>query len=601
MLYLKQMINVKKLITGFLILAAAGGSAALIFSTTTGPATHNFAIASQTVSPDQLAINGNAFVNPPSAPDVVTNALDNAVNPSVTSSTEAELADPNNLTSVLSGSFLNALVSANPNGVQSDASGNVALAPPDNTAVLAELAKNPALKSLKIPNWDFEAATQPIAIATNDSPDAVTSYANALQDIFNRDFVQTNLMSMLSQNSDPSATSYVGEKIQSALQDIGGIQTPMAAVNFQKGLIKLLVYEKNMLALAGSASGDPVKTTLVFQAEKQKYNTALEDFKTELQKSPVAKSLSFGGGIQKEHRGALAFLDTIMGIKTAHAQWITFDPTVFGQILLEYANNIILQILKNTIIFAMQQTVLKWIQGSGVPRFIQNWGTTLANAYLQSGLSALDSQMSCINSSPFQTQVRFTLGAFYKPNNNNVCAVQFQTGLANNLSQFYNHFANGGWVSYGSIMQPDNNYYGSLFFTAQVVDNTARNQQQAVQAQAIANQGWNGSQQCNDGSDPTTGTHAYCEDGSAPDSSGGCKNGAPALLAPNNGQCADGSAPTVTSPGQVTGQVFNSAVDSGSKLVTAANDIAGLLTALLSSLLNSLATEAITAASGALH
>jgi hypothetical protein len=142
---------------------------------------------------------------------------------------------------------------------------------------------------------------------------------------------------------------------------------------------------------------------------------------------------------------------------------------------------------------------------------------------------------------------------------------------------------------------------------AQVVGNTAQGGQVATQAQNTANQGWTGKQTCADGSDPN-GKRLSCRyvgsDGSVGYYNlyeGSCGPGEQTVTEWNHDTCTDGTKPITTQPGQVTGQVFNSGIDSSGKLTTAANDIAGLLDAFLNSLLNSLASDAITTAGGALQ
>jgi len=106
--------------------------------------------------------------------------------------------------------------------------------------------------------------------------------------------------------------------------------------------------------------------------------------------------------------------------------------------------NTLLQILKNTLIAIVQKEVLTWVQGSGAPRFITNWGTTLVNAAQTSAINAIDGAMSCGVYSAFIPQIKATLNAYYKPGGG-VCANQFAAALgSNSFQQFYNNFQNGG-------------------------------------------------------------------------------------------------------------------------------------------------------------
>jgi hypothetical protein len=608
------MIDVKKLVTGFLVLATAVSASAFVVANFGG----SFRLSTTTANVGSVtsagnlsqatALAGNAFL--PQTPNAQANNSGASNIQNLPSSTAAIAANPSNLTNILANTYLNNLVAANPNGPAADASGNENLLPPANNTVINQFAASSTAASIQIPDWDAEAAEIPI-VTLNSSSDTIASYNNAVQDIISKDLVQTNLESMLSNNSDQSAANFAQQKIQTALKDIAGIKTPSSVLAFQKSLITLLIYEKNTLALAANAptDPDPVKTSIILQGEESKYSAAVQNFSNELQVDPGIQGLSFGGSADHQTNSVVAFIDQLAGVQTAHAQWITFDPTAFAQTILEYTNNIILQILKNVIVSLIQTKVLAWIRGNGAPRFIQNWATTLVNSYQQAALSALNSQFACINPA-LTPQVKLLIQVPQPVNagGGNVCAVQFPAVLsATNLSKFYNNFSSGGFASYLALFQPGGNVFSASMDAQDAAMNAGATNQQATQAKSIANQGFTSDEICDDGSDPINGQHETCPSGLAPNDQGQCLDDTGqaasdlAVLVPNDGLCADGTQPEASSPGAATGQVFNSAINSGSNLVTSANDIAGLLNAALSSLLNSLATQAITLTTGAFN
>lgn len=612
------MLDVKKLITGFLILALGASASAWILSNTQ-KATNNPLQAIG--SPASTTENNNAFVAGDATPEDVIALL------SLSSSTEATLEQPNNLTGALGNSLLNDLAVKNPDGIQTDTTGNEQINKPDDQAILAELQKNTTLSKLTIPNWDLEAAEVPVRLTASASPMNATAYSDAITKVFNDSFVQSGIQSIVSNTAgaDPTNAKVARSSVEGALASAATINTPTNLGGFHKSLIKLLVYEKNTLSLAENVNADPVKTSIVFQNEQLKYNLALNDFKTQFEKAQSIKGFTFGAKIGEKESSGVAFFNSLLGIKTAHAQWLTFDAANLGEMILQYANNIILQILKNTLTSFIQNKVLKWISGSGAPRFVQNFGSQLVNAYTNKAINVLNSEMECINPTA-KPSIRILLKT-PQSTLNSACASQFQSQLSsNNLKSFYNSFANGGLNTYFSVVGGANGWSDILSLQDDAV-RAAGNSQTAAQTKLVANQGWKGSESCADGSDPT-GTTLQCPDGSQPAETFGCIEGWTmgdgvctnpngVTMAPttqtscpggdvpvehsNDGQCADGSDPIVTSPGQSTGQVFNSTVDSGSKLITAANDIAGLLNAALSSLLNSLASMAINGATGAIN
>lgn len=607
------MIDVKKLTVGFLILAVAGGASALIISNFTGGTGGQFQTAIAENAPQMQPTNlidGNAFVPLASTTESVI-----LTSSTITSSTLTAEADPNNLTNILANAYMNGLIDANPSGLQTDTNGSPILTPPNADTVISQFeTSSSTLANLQMPDWDAEAAAIPIVTIPISSSSTLTNYSVAIQGIFEQDFIQPNLESML-QGQDPSSAAYVEGKIESALKDVAGLQTPSSAVGFQKSLVKLLVYEKNILALTQNANVDPVKTALILQGEETNYNTAMQNLGAEIQNTPGIQGFSLGN-TSETPSGDVAIINNFLGVQTAHAQWITFDPSNFGQMLLEYANNIVLQILKNVVIHLMQNTVLKWVSGNGVPRFINNWASTLVTAYTTAAVNAINQGFACINPT-FVPQLKILLLApTVNSNANNACAYQFQGNLTgNNLTNFYNNFSNGGFASYMQLFQPGGNLFGAAIDIQDSAMNAGSANQQSVQTQSIANQGWNPSGTCGDpasiypgGQWTPNGSHWACQGNSGTtyypksDNNGTltCNTGDQLVSVPNGGLCADGSQPNLTSPGQVTGQVFNSAVNSGSNLVTSANDIAGLLNAFLTSLLNSLASDAITAVNTAL-
>lgn len=601
------MIDVKKLVTGFLVLAVAvGASAFLISAFASGSASANDTnptVVATAAGQSGTALTGSAFLPQSASDNIDDDSTDPPVDPALASST-----DPNNLTNLLSEAYLTDLMSVNPQGPTTDDNGNTSLTPPDSSDVIAQLENYAATSTaVQVPDWDAEAAQIPIIVMQTSSPNAVTNYSSAVQSILNEDFEATNVDAMLANNSDPSAEAYVEPKIQGALEDIAGLQTPASLVNFQKSLITFLVYGKNTLDLTEnvSSSSDPLKAALVLQTETQKYDAVAQNLNTQLQQVSALEGFSPPFATNTTQPSAtnptsiVADINNILGIKTADAQVIVFDPSAFEQLITNYAKDVALQILKNLIVYTMQKTVLTWIQNSGAPRFITNWGTTLVNAYTNAAVNAVNSQFACVNPA-YKAQLQVLLKLPTPNTAGGVCASQFSSALAgSNLTSFYNNFQSGGFVSYVTIFQPGGNIFGSAIDAQDVSLNAGLQSYAAAQTKSIANQGWNGQEVCGNGIDPNTG----CKLGDLLNGTGKCITTSNQTYTPQGGggQCSDGSSPTTLQPGQVTGQVFSSALNSGSNLATGANAVSGLLDAFTTSLLNSIATNLINLSTGALQ
>ncbi len=603
--------NVKKLIVGFLILAAGASSSALILSAKPAASSQQpAASATQTTT-----LSGNAFVDNSGYQNTDGSVADQALS----TTTEAMASDPMNLTNALADSFLNDLVASNPDGTQTDANGNSTVTPPDDQAILQEFSSNPALANLQIPNWDIEAAEQKINIQSDYTKADIDNYASSVGNVIDKYLQSTNLQSIL-QSDDPTEAEFAESNLESALQNIAALQTPAPLAAFQKSLVKLLVYEKNYAALAVNVSDDPVKTSLIANAEQTKFNAAAQEFSEQWQKI-TGQPLSVNNGAS-EIGSMTSFLGKLFGIQTANAQFVpVFDAAATAGIhanttmslkdyLQAYLQNVILQIEKNLLMMLVQQKVLTWIQGSGAPRFIQNWGSTLVNSYAAAATNALNQQFSCVPS--FMLPSLKILLSTPQVGTANSCAAQWQSQLGNNLQNlqnFYNNFANGGFNSYFSLFQPGGNAFGALITISDNAVAAGSNAQQATQAKVTSAQGYNGSETCGDnslvyvqGKYLPDGSHYVCQDNSngstyyATVGAGGsvtCGSGQSLTTAANGNLCANGSTPQVTTPGNVTNQAMGTAMNSTPTLIAGSYEITGLAAAFIQSLLNTLAQSAI--------
>ena len=558
------------------------------------------------------ADNTNAFLPTEAQVQEVADALAPEL---ASSSMMVSSTDPTNLTDDLATEFVNGVVAANPNGATGvDADGNPTFATPDVNAIAADVADSTSTQALQIPDWDTEVATIPVTIVATSSATALTNYGDAVNGILNS-HLNAQVQSIASDQIDSATTddiTYVESQVQSALQDAASLKTPAAAEAYQKSLLTNLVYEKNMLQLYTLAQTDPVKASLIFEQEDTKFSAVQQNFANQAQEL-TSNYLSLEQVPQKPQNGILlSFINNTFGVPEAHALWPVFDPATWALIssnewdniqsqLEAILKNTLLQILKNALTALIQQKVLTWVQGSGAPRFITNWGTTLINAAQTNALNALNKDMTCGTYSAFAPQINITLKAFYSPSANN-CANQFQAALgANSFQQFYNNFSNGGFIAFGASTLPSGNPYGAQFFEAQKTDIAYHNQQSATALQTQTSQGFKGDQICGDGSNPS-GNTTMCEDSNGvydtntSFNASSCPAGDKQVTIPNNGLCSNGDQPVVQTPSAVTGFTLQNTLGATHGQIAAANDIVGVINSVMSSLVMGLANAAVTAA-----
>jgi len=588
------MIDVKKLVTGFLILATIAVCSGLAFSFfTSGSKTGGTAVAQPSIANNDTApVQTNAFVDTGSVQGNAAELLSDID----TSSTDVVTNDPSNLTNILADSFVTGLNTANPNGLTMSQNGVPDITAPDTQSIAESIASNPEVEGLVIPDWDTEAQSQLIDTIPSASQNSITQYSSALNAVFAKDFVSSGVQSEVTNsaaNGDPSQLPFIASQIQSALTDTLAIPTPTPLVGLQESLVRVMVYEKNLSLLGEDSSNDPVKASLVFQGEKAKFDSA----KSVLQQQ-IEKASSLGLSLNARPQARVPLIAKIFGVRTAEAQEITFDPDAFAQMIEEYLNNIILQILKNLLVSVIQKKVLTAIQGSGAPQFVQSFAAQMINSYQSAAINTINSEIAQTPPSQQAALKALTSISYQAPNGASVLGTigpnsgVSVSGNFTNMSDYLSEYNSGGNVWANAMAIHDSAMAAGT------------NNQTANQTQNIAQQGWKGSLTCSDGSDPTNGVHYTCADNTIPDPvfhycDGNANIAAQAI--PNAGQCANGNPPTTIMPGQVTGQQSNAALQIGGANITSANDIAGLLNSMLTSLLNTLAQNAINYANSAVN
>ena len=675
------MIDVKKLIAGFLILATGAASSVFIFSSINNSAQINngassgLALNFTTSSPSSI---GNAFA-PQSQPENTSGDI----SPDVAN-------DPNNMTGALTSAILSGVMSANPQGPNTDSDGNQTMAPPDQTQILAQLTNDPTLKDFQPPDWDSEANSIALNISDDNSQSSTISYINAASDILNENYLQSNLQDYLSQyamdssNVDPSFAPLLSSSADNALNNAISLQTPKKFADYQKNLVKLLVYEKNIAELVNTAIQDPLRFSFTLEAEKSKIDLTLQNLQTELDKdtqdsfsyndpsynkSPYSTPLNVFAVVKNFFivktanaadssadiaaaaivatglaihvanmisqqaaqttkastqaaadaaaaialstgaRAAGAALDATPGLSVpvvdnvAYAQRIaantkqTAITTVntaqtWIQKLLAYADQLALQMVKNTLIHFIQAKVLTWIQGSGAPRFVQAWATTFVNVAQAAATSYLNSQAPNVCPT-FGPLLKMSLQIQANTPNTQTCTIQ----QPYNLAAFYNNFssASNSLKTFYNILTPNNSFFSQLMTVQDSMQIAAGNNQNAIKAKTTSASGYTGDQVCADGTNPNG---SYCVDDETGETfSAIITNGTPSCapletLFPSGGLCGDGSEPKVTTPGDITKSITGEGLGSSIKLTVTVKNFEDLALTLIDSLMTSIMNTA---------
>jgi hypothetical protein len=561
------MIDVKKFAVTFLLIAIIVSSSVLLLSGSRGPSRVAAPVA-QNPNPNSLP-QGNAFM--PQSVSPTDGSLASAAD-------ATSPIDPNNLTENFANSALNDLLAANPNGPRDNGDGTQTVTAPAVQAVLSDASGTAAFQNLQAPNWDFAAALITTRIATSSSQDDNARYMNALSGIIETYFVKTNLQAMVSSSSpDPQNLSVISSNLQGALSDAGGLTAPKDLADFHKAFIKLLVYEKNATDLVQNASDDPLKALLTLQSEKDDYQAAVQGFQDATQKAIQDKALSSAslhGPSRADQNGALALFNKIFGIPEAHAFSgvgdVVFDPITevetsltLAQIIWQFLQSTILQMLKNFLVLFLEKLVLAFIQNGGNPRFLQSWSSWASSAFNIAAGNAFGQIVPglCPNFSGDVTGWLKNAFPSAPPTQNGGtsmngavstnCTLQ---GAIGNVSGYYNDFNTAGFDGFGALLAPNNNPFGTFAQAYDSMQAIGGSQQSAATNKALGGTGYKGTEFCTNGSTP-------------------------------NPLCSDGSEPFVTTPGTNLADTMNRNLNSSIDLIVNANDWTGLLVAVTGALL----------------
>jgi hypothetical protein len=606
------MADTKKLVKAFLVLGAVVSLVMLSFSSF-------FQTAYIQPNNNAKAENGtfqypqNAFISP--------GGLNGGLSPEERLLAEKELPavkPSSNLTDNLAQNLAREVIIANPDGVKIGNDGQAYINPPDTDAVKTQLAADPGLKKIKIPDWESAVPYQNIKISENYSDEDLATYIQNINKILENRFVKTDVDQLLAaEDSSANNAALAAEPIESALKDALTLSTPKPLLGFQKSIARTLTYESQVLKLVTNSETDPLKASLIFQAQEKNYNLALLELNNEIQKLNSEKIFS-----DSDKNKILSLLNNILGVKVARA--FIFVPThdaiqthiSLARKIWEFAQQVLLQLLKNTITQLFQNYVLKFIQNNGDARFIRNWASTLLSAYALGAGSAAQKLAPALCSS-FGPMVTGNILPSYGLSSAGLsygnCPLEKLTN--GNPSSFYSDFSKGGWLAYGASILPSSNYYGSQFSFANQLERAAVQAQNVEQAKSIANQGFkSGGQQAGQCGNPVTYTASYTEGNSQSQTDaintitakinnkvqdGGymqvqpttCNNGTcSATLCPKSEVRAGQLAEAINNPGQAVKGLLDTAIKSHNDLSVNANNLAGLFATIAGSFVNKILT-----------
>ncbi|MBI3589634.1 MAG: hypothetical protein HY093_04465 [Candidatus Liptonbacteria bacterium] len=488
------MVDLKKLVTSFLVLAIGISSAVFVFSnfySKSGVAPTVQVEESGGKSAANLnALSGNAFVEsvPKQAPTVEGDQKQAEVGQNF-----PPVSDPSNLTENLAQKLTQEMGGLDPTdgGLISDKVNAISPKVLDYAGKIVDLGAIQK-ESDKIAG-EIEAQSGNFEISKNFTPADVESYKEVLSLAIDENFNQSGVIELLGNVPSPQAISSLELVLDQFLLKGKSMTVPEAVADFHRSLLKLTIYEKTMLGLAYENT-DPLKASLVLQLQKIKYNQAIQDVSRESQKVQSLEKTSNQGG----HKLLGDLLSSLILPQKAYAVIPVIDPTHIAISVVNLAKtigNIIAKVateeLKHKLVHMMVEQTINWIQGGGKPKFVQDFkGFVLGEADKAFGneiyqhLPGLCSRIQpwvalTYYQAPKQRQLGFT--------NQTRCTV---SQVVENVTAFYDSLQQGGWKNYLEVIRPQNNYFGAVIQLHDLALTRSAQQQQATELKVGSGQGF---------------------------------------------------------------------------------------------------------------
>lgn len=540
--------DLKKLITGFLILSAFSGSLTLIFLnsadksaplsslnqteadgfgglTTSGQ--NSFLDSTHSINSWQAgspqAIGKNAFVEQLPQNSFGFDRLTTGSSQSAQTGTANDSASADNqpidtsgfnglttsnLTQNFSKIFAQQVIEHNPDGPQLDSSGKpAALNLPDENSAAALIQQAITTSTFAIDEKILDSDIKIIAAyAANDGENYFNAVASALADFTS----STKRIDAANQSSTPETIVISQLIFESSLAKLKAASVPQPLAAFHKSLLGFFSNQKKVFEIAGNYRIDPLKTIIVLQSENEIVNRDVKRIQNELEKIPGKISYYPEG---KNDIASLA--RQIFGIQTAYAQFEAVSvptsnlpqwlKTVFQVLqdaaqwvkshayeIWKWAYTTALRIAVKLLIDTFQNQVVNWIAGNGNPKFITDWKgflTDIGDKAVGETLFKI-APFLCSNIGPL---IRIAILPVPSIDTSVRCTL---TQIVGNLTAFYDNFQNGGWIAYGAALQPQNNFFGGLIIANDIVMREAAAAVGAAQNEGIASQGFLSVKKC---------------------------------------------------------------------------------------------------------
>lgn len=197
-----------------------------------------------------------------------------------------------------------------------------------------------------------------------------------------------------------------------------------------------------------------------------------------------AKALGLSAGQSVSQSGILT-MDTVIKAIQSQDFWIKLGKELAYQAWMA---------LRKMLLRMLVNDIINWIQGNGKPRFVQDWQGFLKTAADKAGGQFVDQYLQAgFLCEPFQPQLQFALSAVPTFDESVKCSL---SDMGRNISNFFANFSNGGWKSWITVTETQNNIYGAYLMAMDKKMEVMSEAAKAAENEGLASQGFLGDKVC---------------------------------------------------------------------------------------------------------
>ena len=481
--------DIKKLITGFLILAAIVSSSVFLLSNIVGTTTPGGQAINVGASPKNT-VPKNVFVEPLPA--------ENAAQTSGVAANQGAddglppISASSNLTDRLAENLTRSIVQANPSGPNQDSNGKLSASMPNLDAAIGKTFANNQNYE-----WEIRISDSDVKEIKNYSSADVENYLGGINAVLRGGLANSQLIGLVqSEDNSPETINAISTALEESDMSLRKLLVPAPFLGFHEKLLTLIAYQKKAVGISGS--DDPLKEMLGMKNEENNFYLAVANLKTEIEqlRPLITKRASYNEDV-------FSLLGNVFGVKSAHAANPVSVPTQDIEAEIATAStasvsiwrkiaDIAIQVVKNVMVNRMMSQTLNWIQGGGKPQFITNWKGFLKQQGKDAAGVAIQNLAPGLCRS-FGPLIQLQLQRYYIAEPIITCTLD---QVVQNVRNFYNDFRYGGWLGYGAMILPSGNYFGQLFESSQQIADEQLAKANAAQNNAQAGKGFISSSIC---------------------------------------------------------------------------------------------------------